>query len=266
MCNTNPSDIGQVVSDSDQKSARGSVGDLLADLVTANHILFERGVLDAFGHVSVRHPDHPDRFFLSRNKAPGLVTIEDIIEYDQDSNPIDAAGRSVYLERFIHGEIFRARPDVAAVVHSHSPSVVPFSIVKDTPFRAVCHMAAFIGTRPPVFEIRDSVGDASDLLVTNPDLGKDLAVSLAQHDVVLMRGHGSTVVGDTLKQAVFRAVYTEVNARTQALASSLGDIISLSEGETQTAKVSTEGQAARAWGLWERSAAILHQTLVNAHI
>src|SRR5699024_5657373 len=145
-----------------------------------------------------------------------------------------------------------------------SPTVVPFTIVKNTPFRAVCHMAGFIGVNPPVFEIRDAVGDASDLLVRTPELGVDLAKTLGKHDLVLMRGHGNTVVGDTLKQAVFRAVYTEVNARTQALASSIGEIIHLSEGEAQAAKLSTEGQAARAWGLWGRWSTILPNSLINA--
>lgn len=263
MCTSDLSKITQAVPDSNLPSARDGLGELLSQLVTANHILFERGVLDAFGHISVRHPLQPNRYFLARNKAPGLITLEDIIEFDLDSNPLDANGRPVYLERFIHGEIYKARPDVMVVVHSHSPTVVPFTIVKNTPFRAVCHMAGFIGTKPPVFEIRDAASDGTDLLIRSPKLGCDLAQVMGQHDVVLMRGHGATVVAHTLKQGVFRAVYTEVNARTQAVASTLGEIISLSEGEAEAAMLSTEGQAERAWGLWERSAAMMHNSLIN---
>jgi len=264
MCSSDPSKIAHVVPDRSKPSTRDTPADLLSQLVIANHILFERGVLDAFGHISVRHPQEPDRYFLACNKAPGLITVQDIIEFDLDSNPLDADGRPVYLERFIHGEIYKARPEVVSVVHSHSPTVVPFTIIKDTPFRAVCHMAGFIGSKPPVFEIRDAVGDGSDLLIRTPSLGEALAREMGQQDLVLMRGHGATVVGHTLKQAVFRAVYTEVNARTQAVASTLGEIICLSAREADAAKLSTEGQAERAWGLWERSAAIMHNSLINA--
>ena len=208
-------------------------------------------MLDAFGHVSVRHEQHPDRFLLARNMVPGLVGTDDIVEFDIEGAPLNAAGRSVYLERFIHSEIYKARPDVMAVVHSHSPSVVPFSVVK-TPLRAICHMAGFIGTGAPIFEIRDFAGDGSDLLITNNALGAGLAKSLADKSVILMRGHGLTAVADSLKRAVFRAIYTEVNAKTQSEASRLGEVTFLSEAEAATAVVSVEGRVARAWDFWKK--------------
>jgi len=228
---------------------------LLADLVTANHILFDQGVLDAFGHVSVRHDKHPDRFLLARNMAPALVQAEDIVEFDLDGNPFDAAGRAIYLERFIHGEIYRARPDVMAVVHSHSPSVVPFSVSKTSTLRATCHMAGFIGTSTPVFEIRDYAGEANSLLITNNALGQGLADSLGQRSLVLMRGHGSTVVADSLQRVVYRAVYTEVNAQIQAAAAQLGEITFLSEGEVAETVRVIETQVVRAWNFWKLKAA-----------
>lgn len=229
--------------------------DLLQDLVTANHILYDQGVLDAFGHVSVRHDKRPDRFLLARNMAPALVRAEDIVEFDLDGAPLNAAGRHVYLERFIHGEIYRARPDVTAVVHSHSPSVVAFSVVKKTPFRAVCHMAGFIGTGAPNFDIKDVAGDGTDLLIASNELGKALAETLGEKVVVLMRGHGSTVVADSLKKAVYRAVYTEVNARTQAEAHRLGDVSFLSDAEAESTARTIETQVIRAWDFWKQKAA-----------
>ncbi|GAA5174964.1 MULTISPECIES: class II aldolase/adducin family protein [Halomonadaceae] len=230
------------------------IDDLLQDLVHANHILFDEGVVDAFGHVSARHPERPERFLLARNMAPGLVDAEDIIEFDLDGTPVDADGRKVYLERFIHGEIYRARPDVMAVVHSHSPSVVPFSAVKSTPLRPMCHMSGFIGEGAPIFEIRDVAGDATDLLIRNAPLGESLAHSLGDNNVVLMRGHGATVTGPTLKQAVYRAVYVEVNARLQADALRLGPVEYLTPGEAKTAMEMIEGQVERPWQLWKQRA------------
>ncbi|TCK04209.1 class II aldolase/adducin family protein [Marinobacterium mangrovicola] len=227
---------------------------LLDDLVDANLILFNQGVVDAFGHVSVRNPEKPHHYFLSRNMAPGLVAREDIIEFDLDGNVVDGDTRKVYLERYIHGEIYRARPDVMAVVHSHSPSVVPFSAVKSSPLRPMCHMSGFIGNHVPNFEIRDVAGDATDLLITNQKLGAALSDTLADNTVVLMRGHGSTVVAPTLKQAVYRAVYVEVNAKLQAEASRLGPIEFLTDGETQTTQKTIEGQVERPWQLWRMNA------------
>lgn len=223
---------------------------LIAELVTANHILYDQGVLDAFGHVSVRNPAHPGRFLLARNMAPGLAQADDIIEFDLDGNPVNAAGRAIYLERFIHSEIYKARPDVMAVVHSHSPSVVPFSVSKTSPLRATCHMAGFIGTAARVFEIRDYAGDTNSLLITNNELGHALSQSLGERSLVLMRGHGSTVVADSLHRAVYRAVYTELNAQIQSAAQQLGEVTFLSEGEiAETVRV-IETQVGRAWDFW----------------
>lgn len=235
-------------------SVRAGGRTLVDDLVTANHILFHQGVLDAFGHVSARDDRDPNRFLLSRNMAPARVTSGDILEFTLDGEPVDAAGRRTYLERFIHAEIYRARPDVMAVVHSHSPSVVPFSVSRRTPMRPICHMAGFMGVHVPVFEIREAAGDGTDLLVTNGELGAALARSLGQSAVVLMRGHGSTVVADSLRRVVYRAVYTEVNARAQLQASLLGDVVYLTEAEGLKTTGAVEGQAGRAWDLWEAAA------------
>ena len=232
----------------------GPAPELVRDLAVANRILFQQGVLDAFGHVSVRHGKHPDRFLLARNMAPGLVTEADIVEFDFDGNPLNTNGRSVYLERFLHGEVYRARPEVMAVVHSHSASVVPFGIVKSVPFRPVYHMAAFIGEAAPIFEIRDVAGDATDLLISDSRLGAALAKTLGSGSVVLMRGHGATIVGTNLPEVVFRAVYTEGNARLQAEAMRIGPITYLSAGEVKTATVNVGGQAKRAWDLWRMKA------------
>jgi HCOMODA/2-hydroxy-3-carboxy-muconic semialdehyde decarboxylase len=239
-------------------AARAGIHTLIDDLVTANHILFHQGVLDAFGHVSARDGREPGRFLLARNMAPARVTAGDILEFTLDGEPVDAAGRRVYLERFIHAEIYRARPDVMAVVHSHSPSVVPFSVSRRTPMRPICHMAGFMGVHVPVFEIREAAGDGTDLLVTNGDLGAALARSLGQSAVVLMRGHGSTVVADSLKRVVYRAVYTEVNARAQLQASLLGDVVYLTEAEGIKTTDAVEGQAGRAWDLWAAAAEADH--------
>ncbi len=224
---------------------------LVADLVTANHILYDQHVVDAFGHVSVRHDKRTDRFLLARNMAPALVTTADIIEFDLDGNPIDADGRGVYLERFIHGEIYRARPDVAAVVHSHSHAVIPFGAMRAHKLRAIFHMSGFIGTQTPIFEIRECVGDGSDLLVRNSELGAALAKSLGPTSVVLMRGHGATVVGATLPEAVYRGVYLDVNARLQLQAIGLGAINYLTEAEGRATAASNATQVGRAWEMWK---------------
>ena len=153
---------------------------LIADVVAANHILYDHGVVDAFGHVSVRHDKQPDRFLLARNMAPGSVTASDILEFHLDGSPVDPKGPRPYLERFIHSEIYAARPDVMAVVHSHSHSIVPLSISVQHRLRAVIHMAGFIGPEAPLFEIRDAGGPATDLLIRSPDLGRALATVAGQ--------------------------------------------------------------------------------------
>jgi len=223
---------------------------LIDDLVTANHILASEGILDGYGHVSVRDPAHPTHYFLSRSLAPGLVTAGDIIEYDLDSKPIGDS-RSGYRERFIHGEIYKARPDVMAIVHDHSPAVIPFS-VSSVPLRAVAHMAAFVGEGVPVFEIRE-VDGMTDMLVSNPKRGQALAKVLGDHPAALMRGHGAAVVGATLKEAVGRAYYLDLNARLQEQAILLGGIVTYFEPE-EARKTAPQDGFERAWDVWKRKA------------
>src|SRR5438094_216125 len=202
--------------DSRRQSSRNQGGldmDHFDDLVAAYRILAEYGVIDAYGHVSLRSPTNPQRYYLARSLAPERVQAEDIIEYDLDSNALDARGRESVTERFIHGEIYKARPDVLAVVHNHSPSVVPFSVT-GVPMRALFHMAAFVGEGLPNFEIRD-VQRGTDLLVKTPFLGQALARTLGTKPASLMRGHGAVVVGENLPRAVGRSVYLELSARMQ---------------------------------------------------
>src|SRR5438094_2338414 len=169
---------------------------LLEELVIANHVLATQGVLDGFGHVSIRHPNNPDRFLMSRSLAPALVTAADVLEYDLDGNALDAGGRASFLERFIHAEIYKARPDVKAVIHAHSPSVIPFGTTQ-VPMQPMFHISAFLSPKVPVFEIR-KVASVTDMLVSNAELGKALAEALGTGSVVLMRGHGMAVVGPAL--------------------------------------------------------------------
>ena len=227
---------------------------LMEDLVVANHILFDQGVVDAFGHVSVRHDKRPDRFLLARNMAPGGVTAADIVEFDLDGQPVNANGRKVYLERFIHGELYRRRPDVIAVVHSHSHSIVPLSVVKGARLQALFHMAGFIGTGAPVFEIRDVAGDTTDLLISDNALGAALAEKFDHSEIALMRGHGSTVVGYSIPQVVYRAVYAELNARYQLQAGQMGEINFMTEAEGKACVNRVEGQIQRPWDLWKAEA------------
>jgi len=223
---------------------------LLDRLVLANRILYHQGVVDGFGHVSARHDRAPGHFLLARNMAPGLVHREDLITFDLDGEALDAAGRRVYLERFIHGEIYRARPDVHAIVHSHSPSVIPFGVT-GKPLKPVFHMSGFLGDGAALFEIRD-VADDTDMLVSNRTLGAALASTLGQRSTVLMRGHGSTVVGARLEQAVYRAIYAEVNAKLQLQAVTLGEVTYLNASEAAKAAAINDTQLPRVWDLWAR--------------
>jgi ribulose-5-phosphate 4-epimerase/fuculose-1-phosphate aldolase len=223
---------------------------LIADLVAANHILCDQGVVDGFGHVSARHDKHPDRFLLARNLAPALVTVEDILAFDLEGNTLGGDTRPVYLERFIHSEIYRARPDVMAVVHSHSPAIIPFGVVKDVPLRPIFHMAGFLGASTPIFEIR-TVDPESDLLIRDARLGAALAGSLGANPVVLMRGHGATAVGGNVRQAVYRAIYAEINARLQAAARQLGPVTFLNDAEAKNFTAGIDSQIDRAWNFWK---------------
>jgi HCOMODA/2-hydroxy-3-carboxy-muconic semialdehyde decarboxylase len=226
---------------------------LIDDLVLANHILVNQGVLDGFGHISVRDPANPQRFFIARSMAPALVQADDILACDLDSNVIDERGRKTYLERFIHGEIFKLRPDVNAVIHSHSPSVIPFGVT-GARLRPICHMSGFLGATTPVYEIRHFAGEDSDLLVRNHALGKALAEVLGSHPVALMRGHGSVAVGSSIKQVVYRAIYTENNARLQAMSIPLGEVSYLTDAEARATAEMNDQHLDRPWQMWKRDA------------
>ena len=223
---------------------------LIEDLVLANRILADQGVLDGFGHVSARHDKYPDRFLMSQSRAPAAVTMADIKQFELDGRPIGEVHKPP-LERFIHSEIFRARPEVMAVVHSHSPAVIPFGVT-DVPLRAICHVSAFIGIRAPIFEIRDTAGEDSSLLITTPYLGTALAKALGNAPVVLMRGHGAAMVGGSIRQAVYRAIYTEMNARQQSEATRLGSVNFLTTGEAASASVTIESDLSKPWEHWKK--------------
>lgn len=222
---------------------------LLEDIVVGSRILADFGVVDGFGHVSARHPTNPNHFLMSRSLAPALVTADDIMEFDLDGNPVDARGRKVFLERFIHAEIYRARPDVMSVVHTHSPGVIPFSVSK-VPLRAMFHNPAFLAVGVPVWDIRKDFGETS-MLVADAAIGKSLAATLGDKPVVLMRGHGDVAVGPTVKMAVFRAYYTDVNAKLQAQALALGGEPNyLTPGEGVKADQTNFVVMDRIWNLW----------------
>jgi ribulose-5-phosphate 4-epimerase/fuculose-1-phosphate aldolase len=222
--------------------------ELVDKLVHANRILYDHGIVDGLGHASVRHDSVPDVFLLSCNRAPGMVRRRDIVCYDYDGDAVSQTSERPYLERFIHAEIYRARPDVVAVVHSHSPSVIPFAITHN-PLRPVFHMSGFLGTGSAHFEIREAGGD-TDMLIRSSYLGEALARSLGSHTCVLMRGHGSTVVGSSLEQVVYRAIYAEVNAKLQLAAQGLGEITYLNEHEARLSSDMNDGQIPRSWNLW----------------
>jgi HCOMODA/2-hydroxy-3-carboxy-muconic semialdehyde decarboxylase len=226
---------------------------LIDDLVSANHILFKEGVVDGFGHVSVRDERDPERFLLSRSIAPATVTARDVMEFGMDGEPLNARGRKPYLERTIHSEIYRSRPDVVAVVHSHSPALIPFGIT-GTSLRPVFHMSGFLGLATPIFEIRETGGPATDMLIRDRKLGAALARTLGKAPFALMRGHGSVAVGATLKQVVYRAIYAEVNARLQSEALRLGAITYLNDAEAANAARTNDSVIDRPWGLWKKRA------------
>jgi ribulose-5-phosphate 4-epimerase/fuculose-1-phosphate aldolase len=249
--------FGQSYAQQATPTSEPSLEAVIEDLVAANHILADQGVVDGFGHISARHPTRRDHFLMSRSLAPALVQHDDILEFDRDGEPVDARGRQVFLERFIHSAVYRARPDVQSVVHTHSPAVIPFS-VSQVPMRATFHLAAFLSAGVPVFEIRDA-GGMTDLLVRNDQLGRALATTLGEHAVALMRGHGDVVAGPTIPMAVFRAVYTEVNARIQAQAIALGGgVIYLESEEGRQAGRAVDQIHLRAWDLWKRKVSDPH--------
>ncbi|MGK0297502.1 MAG: ribulose-5-phosphate 4-epimerase/fuculose-1-phosphate aldolase [Gammaproteobacteria bacterium] len=221
----------------------------LEELVTANHILAREGVVDSFGHISVRHPANPNHYLLSCSRAPECIKVEDIMEFTLEGEPVDAKGRDPYAERAIHGSVYEARPDINAVVHNHSPNVIPFGVT-DTCLRPLLHMAAGMGSNVPIWDSRTKFGDTT-LLVTTMDMGRDLAVMLADNRAALMRGHGCVVVGKSAREVVFSSIYLEMNAELQFKAAMLGDITFLSDGEVE-AILKRRGPYTfeRAWERW----------------
>jgi HCOMODA/2-hydroxy-3-carboxy-muconic semialdehyde decarboxylase len=229
-------------------------GSPLEDVVAANRVLVAHGVLDGYGHVSARHPRDPQRYLLAWARAPELVTAADVLELDLDSRPVTATDRPLYTERFIHGEIYRTRPDVLAVVHHHSPSVIPFGVA-GVPLRPLYHMSAFIGQGVPVFEIREAAGEATDMLVRTPALARALAETLGGRAAALMRGHGAVVAGASLSQVVGRSLYLELNARLQSQAIALGGSPHYLDADEARLATATLGGYERAWELWKRAGA-----------
>jgi len=226
----------------------------LDDLVIANRILANEGVIDAFGHISIRHPRRPDRYFLARSRSPELVERGDLMEFDLDSRPIDPQGRTMYSERPIHGSIYKARSDVMSVCHNHARSLIPFSVT-GTAIRPIWHVAGCIGPEVPIWDVRDEFGD-TDLLVTTTALGDSLARKLGPRRACLMRGHGAVVAAHDLKAAVFVSIYLMVNAALVKEAREMGEVTYLSEGEVRlTEQMNFRARSQnRTWEYWARRA------------
>lgn len=236
-------------------------GTLLDDLVVANRILANENILDGLGHVSVRSLTNPNHFFQSRDLAPGLVTAADILEYDLDGNPVNPKGPASVRERFIHGAIYKARPDVKSVVHSHMPSVLPFTDVT-TPLRPMYHMAAFLVPGVPVYEIRNVQGHVG-MLVDDNASGEALAKTLGDKTVALLRGHGAAIVGLSIPDAVSNAIFLDVNARVQSQAVALGgnihyltqaDLAPPTPNQQPSALPGSQGYYPRSWPIWKAKA------------
>ena len=225
---------------------------LVDELVIGNRILFHEKVVDAFGHISVRHDKDPTKFLMSRHRAPGLVASEDILVHDFDGDVADTRGARLYGERFIHGEIYRARPEVMAVVHCHAPQLIPFGATRSA-LRPLYHMSGFLGAGVPIFEIRDAVG-MSDMLIRTPALGKALAATLGDKPMALMRGHGATMVGLSIPMVVYRSIYAALNATLQMEAMRLGTPVFLEPEEARRAEATNNGALDRAWALWKQEA------------
>jgi ribulose-5-phosphate 4-epimerase/fuculose-1-phosphate aldolase len=229
------------------------LADPIEDLVTANRILATQGIVDSFGHVSIRHPDNPKRYLLSRSRAPERVETADIMEFTLEGEAVDAKGRKPYLERFIHGAAYEARPDVMSVIHNHSPGVIPFGVT-GRKMRPIMHMCATIGHEVPIWDQHTKFGD-TNLLVESMAMGRDLAKKLGKGRTALMRGHGAVVVGADLRATVYTAVYLELNAKLQMQAEAMGKVKFLTKGETQkVADTTTPANVNRAWENWCRKA------------
>jgi HCOMODA/2-hydroxy-3-carboxy-muconic semialdehyde decarboxylase len=232
-----------------------TLDDLIEELVTANRILAREAIVDSFGHISVRHPHDPRRYLLSRSRAPDCIEKDDIMEFALDGTPIDARERSPYLERFIHGALYEARADVVSVVHHHSESVIPFGVVAGSPLKPIFHMGASIGAEVPVWDSHDRFGDTA-LLVESMAMGRDLAKAMGSAGTTaLMRGHGATVAGRSIRHAVYICVYLEVNARLQQQAMRMGEVKYLTVGEVARVAARTGSYGInRAWENWCRRA------------
>jgi ribulose-5-phosphate 4-epimerase/fuculose-1-phosphate aldolase len=229
------------------------------ELVMANRILFNEGILDAFGHVSIRHPERADRFIMAWARAPELIEEADLIEFALDGAPLDANGRAPYLERFIHGALYELRPDVMAVCHNHTLSILPFTISRSVRLRPVIHTASVLGGEVPVWDIADEFGSDTNLLVVNMEQGRSLARTVAQGRLALMRGHGSVVVAGDIPGVVSACLAMDKNARVQFQAGLLGEYIPLSEGETRRRATREPGQPPlpdRAWEALARRAGL----------
>lgn len=226
--------------------------DAKLEIAIASRILAGEAILDAFGHVSRRHPARTDNFLISRSLAPALVTPEDVVELDSNGIVISTPPVPVFLERFIHAEIYRRRPDVEAIVHSHASAVIPFTVVKSARVRPICHMCGFLRGTPTTFDLADHAGPDSDLLIRNSDMGAALARHLGEAAVVLMRGHGYTTVAASIPAAAYRAVYTARNCELQLAAAQLGEAVYLSEGEAAAADAAAMSQINRPWELWRK--------------
>jgi HCOMODA/2-hydroxy-3-carboxy-muconic semialdehyde decarboxylase len=222
---------------------------LLEELVTANHILANEGIVDSFGHISVRHPENPQHYYLSRARAPHLIAAGDIMAFDLAGNVVGSDKRKPYLERFIHGAVYEARPDAISVVHNHSPSVLPFGVTSRK-LKPLHHMCASIGHEVPVWDSQTKFGDTT-LLVENMEMGRDLANFLGTNATALMRGHGCVVIGNSIRHAVYVSIYLELAAKLQMQAMAMGDITFLTAGEVDRIIARTGPFGIdRAWENW----------------
>jgi 3-hydroxy-2-methylpyridine-4,5-dicarboxylate 4-decarboxylase len=220
----------------------------LDDLVTAHHLLVREGVLDAFGHVSLRDPERSERFWLPTALPPNRVTRADLIQFGTDGEPVERANAPLFSERYIHSAIFAARPDVRAICHHHAASLLPFCL-SDAPLVAVSQTGAFLGRRTPLWDSADEFG-ATKMLVDNPDQAASLARALGGGSLVLMRGHGATVAGRSIKDVVFKSIYACKDADFQRAAAAFGPVKPLSDGEIEKGRVPADAALARGWGFW----------------
>lgn len=230
----------------------GMADGVIDDLVIANRILFQHKIVDAFGHISVRHSKDPTKYVLARHMAPDLVTAADLVLFDLNSVPVEPSDHRFYSERYIHGEIYKRRPDVNSVIHCHASPLIPFGVTK-TKLKPIYHMSAFLGDGPSTFEIREKSGFTS-MLVRTPEIGAALAEDLGAQPMILMRGHGATFVGRTIQESVYRSIYATENAAIELEALRLGDIEFLAPEESALYASYSSEVMHRPWDLWKRDA------------